>query len=791
MRLSRATNLNVHLAAVVLSASAVALPVQAQRMPATAPIRLVPLEVNVNRTPSGNWTLLERDGVLYAPADAFVEWRLTRNPQADALDYLGQAWYPLTSVAGFKSQMNFANQSIDLVFSPEAFAASRLGPQAPDQIQVTPAEPALFLNFDVNLTQTSNRGAASTRDSGVLGELGFSNRLGVLTSSFVLRNLLPTASQPASLVRLETRFSHDFPDSGLSLRLGDTATRPGSWGRSVYFGGVQIGRNFGLKPGFITQPLPVFSGVSSAPSTVELYINDALRQTSQVPTGPFAVDNMPLLTGSGQARIVVRDVLGRETVLVQDFFSSSELLEEGLTDWSLSAGAERRDLGAESASYGRGFVSGLWRRGLSKAVTLEADAEVSRHLQGGGLGIAAALPGGMLGQAAVAVSRGDTGGSGRKWLVGTERSSLRHGFSLRAEGASRDYGQLGQQDGALPYRRQWSGSYTYTSERFGSLGLGFALVDSYDRGPLKTYSANYAVKVGERSSLSLNVVKVVDATGSASATSVGVNLLIPLEQQITVAANVSSRGRQAEGYISATQGLQSETGVAWRAIGGSRSREAYAEGGLSYQGTKGFVSADASVSPSQQSVRLGAQGGLVMIDGQLFATRRVDDSFALVEVPGYANVGVGFQSSILARTDKDGRALVPRLLAYQPNSLRLDPTELPISAELDSIEQIVVPAARSGVIVRFPVRSGRGALIRIVLDDGEPAPAGASIELVGDKQEFFVARRGEAFVTGLQATNTLRLKWHEDACTVAVDLPAGVPDDIARVGPLKCSGVRR
>jgi len=40
--------------------------------------------------------------------------------------------------------------------------------------------------------------------------------------------------------------------------------------------------------------------------------------------------------------------------------------------------------------------------------------------------------------------------------------------------------------------------------------------------------------------------------------------------------------------------------------------------------------------------------------------------------------------------------------------------------------------------------SGRGALLKIVLDDGEPAPAGAELELVGDPKGFFVARRGEA-----------------------------------------------
>jgi outer membrane usher protein len=134
---------------------------------------------------------------------------------------------------------------------------------------------------------------------------------------------------------------------------------------------------------------------------------------------------------------------------------------------------------------------------------------------------------------------------------------------------------------------------------------------------------------------------------------------------------------------------------------------------------------------------------------------------------------------------------VTGLLSYQTNSLRLDPSELPISAEIDSIEQVVVPPARTGLIVRFPVRSGRGALIRIVLDDGGPAPPGAELELLADRKEFFVARRGEAFVTGLQAKNELRLKWNGQSCVLAVELPPGNLDEIARVGPLTCSGIRR
>jgi outer membrane usher protein len=63
--------------------------------------------------------------------------------------------------------------------------------------------------------------------------------------------------------------------------------------------------------------------------------------------------------------------------------------------------------------------------------------------------------------------------------------------------------------------------------------------------------------------------------------------------------------------------------------------------------------------------------------------------------------------------------------------------------------------------------------------------------LTGDKQEFYVARRGEAYVTGLETTNKLQLKWKNQSCMFDVTLPAVTTEDIARVGPVICQGVAR
>lgn len=753
--------------------------------------RLLPLEVFVNSSKSGVWTLLERNGVLYAPEDAFEEWRLSRRAGAQDIKFQGQTWYALSAIPGFEARLNYANQSIELIFSPTAFNAVRLTQEAALRPPLSPSIPAFFANYDLNYTTgRTNSGIGNTlqsTDLGVLTELGASGPWGLFTSSYVGRNLVtqdPTLHQ--SWRRLESTYTRNFLESTSTLRLGDTSTRTGIASRAVYFGGLQFTRNFSLQPGFVTRPIPTVAGLSTAPSTVELYINDALRQTSKVPSGPFSIDNFSSVTGSGEARVVVRDILGRETIITQPFFSNANLLEQGLNDWSFELGAVRRNLGIDSGNYGTRFVSGLWRQGLSKSLTVEASGEWSLPQRRVGLGASYQLPFEMLGQTAVAVSRNDAAGSGQQWYLGAERNGLRHGFSINAQSASRNYRQLGI-DTSAP-RLQSSASYSYSTEEYGAFGLSYASFDTYDTGRFNTLSLNYSIRIGKQSSLTFRATRL---SGETSGTSVAASLVVPLENRITVVAGVTTRNGATESYVNANRSLTTETGWGWRTALGRRLDGAYAEGGAYYQGTKGLFSADVSTSQLQQNLRLGLLGGFVVADGRAFATRRVEDSFAIVEVPGYADVGVGFQGTTLTRTNADGVALLSRLLPFQRNSVRLNPSELPISAEIDSIEQEAVPALRSAVKITFPVRSGRGALIRIVFDDGQPAPAGAEIELVGDKKEFFVARRGETFVTGLQTDNVLRLKWNGASCRLDVKIPTGSPDDIARVGPLQCSGVQR
>ncbi len=69
--------------------------------------------------------------------------------------------------------------------------------------------------------------------------------------------------------------------------------------------------------------------------------------------GPFRISGLPVPGESGTARVVVRDVSGRETVTSVPFFTSPKLLATGQVDFSLDGGLPRQNYAVENFDYSR------------------------------------------------------------------------------------------------------------------------------------------------------------------------------------------------------------------------------------------------------------------------------------------------------------------------------------------------------------------------------------------------------------------------------------------------------
>ncbi len=141
----------------------------------------------------------------------------------------------------------------------------------------------------------------------------------------------------------------------------------------------------------------------------------------------------------------------------------------------------------------------------------------------------------------------------------------------------------------------------------------------------------------------------------------------------------------------------------------------------------------------------------------------------------------------MTRTNALGLALIPHLRAYQKNPVGIDQADLPLDAEVTSLQLKLTPALRSGVVVDFPVRRSRSASFRLAGEDGMALPPGAVVQLEGDLREFPVGFDGRVFVTGLGLHNRLLGEWAGRPCHAEFVL--GDPSEpLPDLGTLICKG---
>jgi outer membrane usher protein len=96
-----------------------------------------------------------------------------------------------------------------------------------------------------------------------------------------------------------------------------------------------------------------------------------------VPAGTLDLTNIPVVTGSGQVRTVLRDAYGREQTFDLRSNFAPGLLAPGIHDFGYTAGFVRNQLDSASFSYGRPVLLGRHRAGLDDVVTVGGRVEAS------------------------------------------------------------------------------------------------------------------------------------------------------------------------------------------------------------------------------------------------------------------------------------------------------------------------------------------------------------------------------------------------------------------------------
>jgi outer membrane usher protein len=754
-------------------------PTAAMTPPASNAATPVWLEVEINGQHPGTALLLRNPaGRIWVSRDDLEHWRL-RVPQGRPLLAGGAAYYPLDDFPGLTCAIDDAAQSIAIRAPAELFIETLIGAAHTQPAIPVHSSPGGFFNYDVVAARAAGDGSPERTTANGLFEVGGFSRWGTATTTFARTD----AAAGGALVRLDTTFTEDRPEALASLRIGDSISGASTWGGAVHFGGVQWSTDFTTQPGFVTTPLAGLHGEAILPSTLDLYINDALNLETNVLPGPFTVDNLPLVSGQGTARLVVRDILGQEQQINVPYYASPILLRPGLSSFSYEVGVARDNYALESNDYGRSLAIGTQRYGFSDTFTGEVRGEVLRDQQTAGLGGAWLVDGFAVANAAVSASRSPRG-DGELLQFGFSRQSRAVSFGASATLESPDYIQVGMLPGQLAPVRVLQGFVAMPMIARGSLSLNYVQDDYRDQGPAHLLSSQVSWPVSQNGFLGFYALKPL--RGGAGPV-VGVNFIYTLGARNSVSASVTRQNGGTQDEVQIQQNLPAGRGLGYRVAVGAEAGNQW-DAMVDYQNDIGTYTLHSVHQQAQSTDSAEVQGGVALLDGAAFLTRKMDESFAVVRVGDYPNVHVYADNQEVGITDSSGTALVPRIRAYDHNPLRIEQADLPLDVDIDTLEKDAVPYRFSGVLVNFAVKRSFGALVALTLENGRPVPAGATATIAGGEIEFPVGMHGEVYLAGLSTSSAVRVNWDGNACEVTV---AFVPsaDPVPRLGPYVCRSV--
>jgi len=710
------------------------------------------------------------DALLLRAAD--LETLRLRARDADGIQVDGETYYPIGNRSGERVVVDPVTQTAEITVPADAFDMTRVIAGNPAGAGGVSTSTGGFVNYDLYLQSTHETAGGAVLDGGLFG------RLGVATFSALARE----EAGDREALRLDTTWTRDFPDRLATLRVGDSISAAGAWGQAVRFGGIQFGTNFSTQPTLITTPLLSASGEAVVPSTIDVFINGQQRASEAVPPGPFTIDNLAAVNGSGQLQVVITDALGRQQVVVQPYYSGTSLLRSGLSEYSVELGAIREDYGIRSNAYGDMVAAGTWRQGVNDRFTAEFHGEA----QADGvvaLGSDGAFQLGALGvlSSTLAVG-GDSDGTGWLWGLGFEHAGERFSLFGRGRFASESFAQLSTASLRWRPKMQFFGGAGFDLEQFGSLQLAYGRQTQWSGPELSTISLSHSISLGAAGFVNLSATRVM---GEDSQTDLLLSWTMPLGERRTAGAGLEyapdrdDRDTMVAG-ASLQQSLPRGSGTGYL-VSVASNDEGYING--SYQGRAGRASLGYARRDGEAGVQAEVTGGIAITGEGLMASRRLDQSFAVVKVADYADLTVYVDNQPVARTDQAGRVLLDSLRPYDTNLVSLDPTELPMDAALKKASMSVVPASRSGAVLRFPVRRVRAATMRLALPGGAAVPAGAQVALGPGRHP--VALDGLVYIEDLPDAVEGTARWADRSCSFVMP-SAETADAVADLGVVPC-----
>jgi outer membrane usher protein len=690
------------------------------------------------------------------------------------LTVAGDGPVDVSQIRGVQSRYDAAGQTLNLDVSPDMLPTNHISAYVRDR-ERTVADLGAMLNYDAYVQTSEGVTTASLwTEQRVFGPFGTISNNGTLRTGTGIKT---------GYLRYDTRYRYVNENHALAFTAGDLVTQSLPWTTSVRLGGIQIARDYQVRPDLITTPLPSFAGKAAVPSAVDLFVDGYRQQSADVQPGRFVLDNMPVVNGAGEATIVTTDAVGRQIATTIPFYVSSTLLKPGLLDVSGEIGFLRQGYGLKNFDYGALTASGTIRRGLTQNITVEAHGEATKGLALGGAGIVFA-PGRFGTLAISAAASHSERRTGTQWTVGYSYTARRFSISAEHDQRSAGYRDLGSFDLA-----NYSG--TKRSDRViatvniphqGSIGAAFIDGMTLAHAHTRIASVSYSRPIGRFASLFISA----DHDFEQHSTSAQLRLIIPFGHNSISGGVTHDRGRGTLAQVDYARSVPTDGGFGLNAtLAGDENGRFYGQATATYRAETVEVQAGGSFTPGERSGWLGATGSIVLMDKSVFAANQVNDAFAIVSTDGIANVPVSYENQPLGTTDKRGHLFVPQVTSYHVGRFAIDTLNLSADHMADAVEKHVSLRQGTGAIVHMPVRFVRNATVTLVGRDGKVLAAGGRVAREG-QADSEIGWDGIAFLEDIKGEADLAVTNRDgSACRAHVTLPTNAKA-LAQIGPVPC-----
>jgi outer membrane usher protein len=735
------------------------------------------LQLLVNQMDTGKVVVVEqRAGQLYMPASDLqaIGMKLPASVTAEvALDQL----------PGLHSEYDSQGQRLLLNVPPDWLPAQFLGNR-----QAYPRTEALtsfgaMLNYDLYLNDTDDSGTylAAWNEVRLFDTWGTLSNTGQYRRSFGAN---AGAGLSDGYLRYDTAWRYSDDESLLTYEAGDLVSGALPWSNSVRLGGVQLSRDFGVRPDLVTYPLPQFAGEAAVPSSVDLFINGFKSSSDNVQPGPYTLTNIPFINGAGEAVVVTTDALGRQVSTTVPFYVTSSLLQKGLSDFSVAAGTLRREYGQQDFRYGQGVTSGSLRYGVSDTFTLESHAEASSELTLGGVGGNVRLGSFGVLNSAFSQSRFD-GRQGQQVSLGYQYSSQRYSLSYQRLERHEQYADLTLIDS--PYislsKRSEQVTASLNLDSWGSLGAGYFDIRAADDSRTRLLNLTWNRPLWGNSSFYLSANREIGDSNWAVQAQVVIPFDLDGSLSMSVERSTTGESRQRVNFSRAVPG---PGGVGYN-LGYAQGQGAdYRQADLTWRLQSVQLQAGVYGSSDAETRWADASGSLVWMDKHVFAANRINDAFVVVSTDGYPKVPVRYENQWVGDTDESGRLLVPWASGYYRGKYEIDPLNLPANVLSPTVEQRVAVRRGSGYLLEFALARINAASIELVDEHNAPLPLGANVLHEQSGAVAVVGWDGLVYLDTLAPQNTLRVTLGGGAsCQVQFALPAS-SEQVPLIGPLVC-----